>query len=176
MMKKWLKKTGLIAAGIVALTSIVSAVPVSADASRVVVFPIQSLTTCSATDRYTSFMFSLSNINSDSATVNVYLYAADGTPLTDVGFSSASLGYTSTLTPGMSFTLGGQKTAYYTQNFGYSYTLPCSKKPAWGKIVVESESGRFVASAEMRATAVPANAAAYIVNHTTVSINNGQPF
>ncbi|WP_217593333.1 hypothetical protein [Cohnella sp. GbtcB17] len=175
-MKQWLKKTGLIAAGVVALTSVVSAVPVSADASRVVYFSIQSNTACNSTDRFASFMFNLTNVNggSDASNVSVFLYSADGTSLTDVGLNIPdTAGYTTNFVAGTSFTLNGQKTASYNQSYGFGQALPCTKRPAWGKIVVDSEYGRFIASAEMRATRTTNG---QIMNNSTVVINNSQPF
>lgn len=45
-MKSWMKKTGFVAAGIAALTTLVSATPANADVSRVEYFTIQSITNC----------------------------------------------------------------------------------------------------------------------------------
>ncbi|WP_217593339.1 hypothetical protein [Cohnella sp. GbtcB17] len=177
-MKKWLKKTGLIAAGVVALTSVVSAVPVSADVSKVVYFPIQSVVSCNSTSTAffaSVFRINVNNIGDSVANATLYLYQKDGTPLTVSGID---------ITPGVDFSINPHSTLEYSVKFGADSSTQqyesCSTHPAYGKIVVNSNSGQLMAIGEVDSYKMTYSSAG-VGNYSTYSnaeviVNRGEPF
>lgn len=187
-MKKWMKKTGLVAAGVIALTSVISAVPVTADSSRVVYFTIQNNTICkdtaaseSVSGSYgnTLIQLNLNNIGSTASSVIVHLYDNNGTSLNGlVGLNTG--GYTSTFTPGDTpFTIDGKSTKGLVVNYGNG-AMPCSSRPAFGKIEVVSDTGLLMANGEIEASTnfAPSDGGNYRIfyHDSSIVINQGNPF
>ncbi|MDG0813406.1 hypothetical protein [Cohnella rhizosphaerae] len=167
----------MVVAGVVALTSVVSAVPVSADVSRVVYFPVQSNTVCDDTNYQYHFELDISNISNVSGEVTLYLYKKDGTLLTQK--QPAGYGLNSDITPGTPININGNSTLQYTVRSGLSGVLPCEARPSYGKIEVNSNSAQFVATGEVTSSrSVPVGTTTFwaTYNNTTVTINEGKPF
>lgn len=174
IVKKWFKKAGLIAAGVVALTSVVSAVPVSADASRVVYFTIQNDVVCIDAKYYTGLFFNVTNVSSSSANITIQLYDNNGNEIAPSG--QAFNGYTSTITPGSNFALNGKNTKQYTALFGQEWPNPCTARPAFGKITVTSDTGLIMASGEITGQGNRSDGQFTVFHDIPIVVNNGQPF
>ncbi|WP_217593341.1 hypothetical protein [Cohnella sp. GbtcB17] len=183
-MKRWLKKTGILAASAVALTSLISAVPASADVSRVEYFTIQNNTACDSSIRMTGIYFNINNISGTTVQATLYLYKNDGTPYTSSGITTGT-GYSSTIVPGTGVTIAPHSTQQYAAVFGgqtngttVTTYLPCTDRPAYGKIVVESETGLIMANGEITGSdkVDPNNTNRNLYNHREVNINEGRPF
>lgn len=167
-MKMRMKRFWLIAMCVAALT-IVSAIPASADVSRVVYFKIQDNTTCGP-NHYTSYFLSVSNISSSSADVKIQLFNSNGDEVNDTAVTGN--GYRTDITPGVSFTIDGTKSKYFTINYGSIYS-PCADRPAWGRVIVETSSGQILAQGEVRSI-LTSNGSWN--NNSDIIINGGQPF
>jgi hypothetical protein len=175
-MKRWSKKVWLTAMVLVVAIMSVSASVVTAEASRVVYFSIQSNTYCGASTNFyrTNFQFSINNISDVTANVTVYLYKKDGSFFTESG---------SSLTPGAPVIINPYSTVLYSQSFGNDTStiqyLDCGSRPAYGKIVVNSNSSLLLANGEMTSLRNLPNATPphYELYQTSpVTVNSGQPF
>ncbi|WP_217593340.1 hypothetical protein [Cohnella sp. GbtcB17] len=155
------------------MTSVISAVPVSADASRVVNFTIQGGTICSATN-YTALFLNITNLGGAPASYTVYLYDANGNTVSPPGLTNLDDSYRpSTINPATSTTSLGKSTELYRVVYGGG-NAACSLKPYYGKIVVE-DGGPLIATGEIKgiiATVTPN----VVWSDLPISINNGQSF
>ncbi|QTH44980.1 hypothetical protein J4772_11585 [Cohnella sp. LGH] len=183
-MKKWTKKVWMSAGAVLIAIMSVSAIPVSADVSRVQYFTIQNNTACDSSIRLTGLYFNVNNISNSSVQATLYLYKNDGTLFTSPGITT-STGFSSTLTPGTSFTIDPYSTKQYASAFGgqtngttVTTNLPCTDRPAYGKIVVESDTGLIMANGEIVGSDKidPNNTNRNIYQNTGISINEGKPF
>jgi len=169
-MKKWTKKVWMSAAAVGIAIMSVSAIPASADVSRVVYFTVQNNTVCDSTNYITNFRFNVNNISSTAADVSVHFFNDNGLEVTPTGTSMA--GFTTTFSPGSIVSLGANSTVHYAAQFGAG-TNACGDRPAYGKIVVESGSGWFLANGEIRDQH---KSAVEVYSDVPIIINNGQPF
>jgi len=174
-MKKWSKKVWMSTAAVLIAIMSVSAIPASADTSRVIWFTIQNNSVCSTSGHYTTVYINLNNISSSAANVTVNLYNDDGVAVTATGLPASGGGYmASTFQPGSPFMLGGKQTKHYYAAFG---TFPggstCENRPAYGNIVVD-DSGLLLANGEIKGTS--SGSTTIILSNTNIIINGGQPF
>jgi len=157
---------------LVAAIMTISATSVTGEASRVQWFTIQNNAACNATS-YISLYFNVNNVSINDANVILRLYNDAGTEVNLSGYNSS--GYpTSTITPGTTFTLAGKTTAHYTAVIGAGLTAhSCSDVPAYGKIIVESDSGILLAGGEIESSRLSDG---YTYNRTNITVNDGKPF
>ncbi|THF73855.1 hypothetical protein [Cohnella fermenti] len=172
-MKKWMKKAGLVAASVAAMTTLVSAGPARADIGRVFYFTIQNNTICDATGRYTSLYLNISNIGSSSANVTVHLYNNAGVEVSPTGITNLAYNFPSNLTINSDTTIGSRSSLNYMTIFGVGGAgNVCGDIPAYGKIVVD-EGGAIIANGEIKGTV---QSSSFVAQDMPILINNGQPF
>lgn len=172
----------VVLAVVLAFTTSVSATGISSNVSRVVYFTVQSNVACGAWDNgannYRSdFNFNINNISEVNTDVTVYLYNKDGVLLSNVG--NPGYGYSSEIIPGTPITIGPNKTVQYTGFYGYGQPASCSERPAYGKIVVHSNSTLLMAGGEIQGRRyLTTDKVPYweTYNTTTVTVNQGNPF
>jgi len=182
-MKNKMKKFWLIAMCVAAITTLVSAVPASADTSRVVWFTVQNNNVCSTTNQYATIYFNINNISNNAGSVTLYLYNDNGTPVSYPGYTIPGAYLASDIIPGTPKPLNAKTTAHYMLQFGGNDTTSdsiasCSERVAFGKIVVNSDDGLFMANGEVKGTWRYTNNTTdiNILTNTPIVINNGQPF
>lgn len=173
MMKQWVQKVGLVAASVAALTTLVSAAPVNADASRVVYFTVQNNARCVADGEYYNFIFNVNNISSVPVDVKVQLYNNDGQEVITGGTNtSTTTGIYNSFMTGSTFTLPAKSTRQIFATYGSPTGVSCSARPAFGKVTIESDGGLLMANGETRS----ATASASTILDAPIIVNNGQPF
>jgi hypothetical protein len=174
-MKRWSKKVWLTVMLLVVAIMSVSASVVTAEASRVVYFTIQNNNACDSGYRKVMFDFNVNNISNNSGSVTVQLYDNSGTEITLPGNTTTTWYYPSNLTLGVPNTILGKKTLNYLVSFGGSSTAnPCSRVPAYGKIVIDSDSGLFMANGGIRSNFV--QDPYQEITDSQIIINEGKPF
>lgn len=105
-----------------------------------------------------------------SANVTVYLYQKDGTPFVQPGQSSD-------FTPGTSITIPAGSTVQYFQAFGYgTSSLSCGTRPAYGKIVVNSNGPLLMANGEIDSLEISSTSLPALEMTSQITVNGGQPF
>jgi len=175
-LKRWTKKVWMSAAAVLIAIMSVSAIPASADVSRVVYFTIQNDTYCNYGVGYTTLFLNVNNVGNSNAQLTVHLYDNNGLPVSDVGETTASNGYyASSITPGLSFALNAGATKHYRINYEQTSTAPsCNNRPAYGKIVIES-GGFLMANGEIKGTNNSVNPPR-ILSNVPITVNGGNPF
>ncbi|SFM37230.1 hypothetical protein SAMN03159341_12910 [Paenibacillus sp. 1_12] len=113
---------------------------IAAASSPSISFQIPMHDYCSVDNPF-DFGFQISNANSGTANITLFLYQKDGSILQDEGISSAGL--ESTIIPGRSLTLAGNATAFYHMNFGNHNK--CDQRIYSGKIVVNEGQASLLA-------------------------------
>ncbi len=179
-MKKGNKRFWTTLMCLVALTTLTSAIPVSAQISegRAVYFSIPMNLPCQ--DNFVIQMaLNVTNLSGQSVPTTVNLYTVDGTPMIIEGNDQA--GYTSDITPGTAFNLDANATRQYHITLQNNSDNPefhsCSNKVFSGKIELANNSGLVVASGSIwtyhhnRTTNETYNTSSLPIN-----INDGQPF
>lgn len=176
MMKKWTKKVWMSAAAVLIAIMSVSAIPASADVSRVVYFPIQNYVGCNTTSTANAVVMAItiSNIQNSNSTFSLHLYNDDGNEVSLIGYPGSTAVKPSDITLSSSNALGPKQTKHFGAAFGQGNNV-CSDIPAFGKIVVDSDSGMFIASGELVSSYTLTNPPV-INNDSAIVINNGQPF
>ncbi|MCP1131762.1 hypothetical protein NKT34_00345 [Paenibacillus polysaccharolyticus] len=176
-MKKWMKRISLVAVIIVLMPTLVSGGSVNAEVSRVTYFTIQSNTVCvDQGGSATSVYLNLTNTSNIPTEVTLFLYNDAGALITDKQ-SAASIsnsGYKSQITPGDTTTLSAKSTEHYLGLFG-SIGASCANRPAFGKIVINSDSGLVLAGGEIKGQSNVASPSVVLTN-TPIIVNSGQPF
>lgn len=166
---------------------ITSSGDVSANVNRVIYFSIQSNTVCgdnSSLNQYRNqFLFNINNLSDVDSDVTLYLYTKNGTLITNPGVNDN--GMASDIVPGTQKTISANSTVQYTSLFGYPTTknLSCDMRPAYGKIVINSNHGLFMASGEYSAEkylqdSSLVNSSSYYTKYqsSTIVVNGGNPF
>ncbi len=180
-MKKWTKKVWMSAAAVLIAIMSVSAIPVSADVSRVVYFTFQNNNACAPNTHYTTLYFNITNLSNSTADVTLHLYNEAGVELNDTlttisppGTTGINGYYSSNIIPNNTFALNGKTTKHYLRSFGGAATnLSCTDRPAYGKIVVETDEGIILANGEIKGV----QSSPYIIlSSTPITVNGGQPF
>ena len=155
----------------------VSASGTISEVSRVQYFTIQNNNVCTTANHATTFYFNLNNISNNSVDITVYLYNDLGDEVTRVGSMGGAMGEykASTFTPGTMFTLDGKSTVHYYTGFGKS-AGECSDIPAYGKIVVHSDSGLIMANGEIKGVDLSTSVVYRILTQSQVIVNGANPF
>jgi hypothetical protein len=169
--KGLISKIGMFAMLVAAILTI-SATSVTGEASRVQWFTIQNNSACSST-AYTNMFFNVNNVSDNSTNVTVRLYNDAGIEITIPTRDSA--GYpTGSISPGTTFSLAGKSTKHYIMVIGGGYTsYSCDDRPAFGKIVVESDSGLIMAGGEIKGARASDG---LMFTHADIIVNGGKPF
>lgn len=171
MRKGLTSKVGMFAMLVAAILTI-SATSVTGEASRVQWFTIQNNAACSSSAWYTSLYFNVNNTVSSSTDITLRLYNDAGSEITIPTQNSA--GYpTGTITPGTTFTLAGKSTNHYILVVGAGTTNSCDDRPAYGKIVVESDSGLVMAGGEIKSARASDG---FLYTRSDIVVNGGKPF
>ncbi|MGI2294195.1 hypothetical protein [Paenibacillus sp. GXUN7292] len=180
MKKGKLMKIGLFIMLTVVLvfTSSISATSTVPEVSRVQYFTVQNNNVCSATDHHSIFYFNLNNISSVPVEMTVHFYNDVGDEITYAGSTGGSYGEyrPSSFIPGTPFSLNGKSTGHYYTGFGKNAILACNDIPAYGKIVIHSDTGLVMANGEIRGVDLRSTVGYRMLTLTPISVNGGNPF